>query len=319
MNHFPHLAAHADEKTTRDRRPRLLPLEAERDLAPLIDGTIADVTASVPAPDAVLGDYVGLASLIRSLSFHEGKLLERAMIALGQRNSDLVILSQSLRLPVTPAALEAIARNRSGRLKGLAFDAEARTRMSYTPDLIVVNRARHTATVIDMKRSVASYLDTNRLEDLKRRMLAVSLILPDWLYREHQRLMVDEVGIAIVDGASAPSDHDAGIWALDEIDDLLEIDGAAAAMQAMRTAFGERMRELLKAEAERVVGAGKDQDEAASARRASRACSASRGNGSPRDGDQGDCEESSGAEMISAMPPSARMIRVGVARPRVAA
>ena len=35
--------------------------------------------------------------------------------------------------------------------------------------------------------------------------------------------MVDAVEVAIVDGASRPSDHATGIWALSEIDDLLEI------------------------------------------------------------------------------------------------
>lgn len=186
--------------------------DIEVELAALIDRAVAAITASTPTPDAILGDYVGLAALIRSVSAHEGKLLEQAIIAIGQRNPDLVVLWQSLRLPVTPAALEAIALNRGGSLMGLSFDADARTRVSYTPDLILVNRRYHSATILDVKRSIASYLDTHRLAELKTKMLATSLILPDWLYKEHKRLMVDTVGIAIVDGASAPSDHESGIW-----------------------------------------------------------------------------------------------------------
>ncbi|MBB4004590.1 hypothetical protein [Aurantimonas endophytica] len=234
-------------------RIRFSDIEAELDT--LIERAVAAIVASTPAPDAILGDYVGLASLIRSVSFHEGKLLEQAIIAIGQHNPDLVVLWQSLRLPVTPAALEAIALNRGGRLKGLSFDADAKTRASYTPDLVVVNRRYHSATILDVKRSIASYLDTHRLAELKTRMLAASLILPDWLYKEHKRLMADTVGIAIIDGASGPSDHESGIWAMAEIDDLLEIDGAAEAMAELRRRFGEKIRALLAGEAQRLVEA----------------------------------------------------------------
>jgi hypothetical protein len=228
--------------------------DLESDLDALIGKAVTAVATSMPSPDSILGDFVDLASLIRSLSFHEGKLLEQAIIAIGQRNPDLVVLWQSLRLPVTPAALEAIAHNRSGTLQGLSFDADARTRVTYTPDLVVVNRPYRSAVILDVKRSVASYLDTHRLAELKTRMLATSLILPDWLYKEHKRLAVDTVGIAIVDGASAPSDHASGIWAMDEIDDLLEIEGAAEAMAELRRRFGAEIRRLLVAEARRLVG-----------------------------------------------------------------
>ena len=64
--------------------------------------------------------------------------------------------------------------------------------------------------------------------------------------------------IAIVDGASAPSDHANGIWAMDEIDDLLEIEGAAEAMAELRRRFGTEIRKLLVAEARRLVGIEED-------------------------------------------------------------
>ncbi|WP_370197090.1 hypothetical protein [Aurantimonas sp.] len=246
-------AAAADAKRAR-YSCRVRFADIEPDLDALIGKAVATVATSTPSPDAILGDFIGLASLIRSVSFHEGKLLEQAIIAIGQRNPDLLVLSQSLRLPVTPAALEAIAHNRSGTLQGLSFDADARTRVTYSPDLVAVNRRYRSAVILDVKRSIASYLDTHRLAELKTRMLATSLILPDWLYKEHKRLSVDTVGIAIVDGASAPSDHANGIWAMDEIDDLLEIDGAAEAMTELRRRFGTQIRKLLVAEARRLVG-----------------------------------------------------------------
>ena len=166
----------------------VLPCEVDRELVALAEKAAAAIAASTPTPDAILGDYVGLSGLIRSVSVHEGRMLEEGLALIARWNPDLVVLTQGLRLPVTPAALEALANNRSGLLARLSFDADARTRASYTPDLVLVNRSHRTATIIDMKRSVASYLDTHRLAELKTRMLAASLILPDWLYKEQKRL-----------------------------------------------------------------------------------------------------------------------------------
>ncbi|WP_245423209.1 hypothetical protein [Neorhizobium alkalisoli] len=136
----------------------------------------------------------------------------------------------------------------------MRLDCEAPARGSYTPDLIVVNRAMRTAFVLDLKRSLASYGDTSRLEELKLKMLASAMVLPDWLYKTQKRTMVETVGVAIIDGASRPSDHPAGVWALSEIDDLLEIDGAAACMAELRVRFGRRVRQLLEVEACRALG-----------------------------------------------------------------
>ncbi|MEX6506469.1 hypothetical protein [Jiella sp. M17.18] len=214
----------------------------------MVERAVGLVAAAVPAPDAILGGFIGIAALIRSVSFHEGRLLEEAMIAIGRRNTDLVVLGGGVRLSVTPAALEAVAHNRSGALKGLSLDADARARSTYAPDIVTVNRRYRSALVIDVKRSLASYLATHRLSELKTRMLAASLILPDWLYKERKRLAVDSVGIAIVDGSSGTSDHEAGLWSLAEIDDLLEVDGAASAMMLMRERFAARVQGLIEAE-----------------------------------------------------------------------
>ncbi len=86
------------------------------------------------------------------------------------------------------------------------------------------------------------------------KMMASAMVLPDWLYKNQKRLMVDAVEVAIVDGASRPSDHASGIWALSEIDDLLEIDGAAACMAELRRRFGLRVQKLLEVEARKAIG-----------------------------------------------------------------
>jgi hypothetical protein len=233
--------------------------EVEADLDRLIDNAIATIIDGEPVEDEILGNYVQIASLVRAISFREGKLLEYAVERLAKANPVITVLSQSLRLPLVKAAMETVTSNNWSSLDGIAMDCEAPSKGSYTPDLIIVNRSRHFGYILDLKRSLASYIDTGRLDELKIRMMAAALILPDWLYKNHKRMMIDTVGVAIIDGASRPSDHGNGIWALDEIDDLLEIDGVAACMAELRSRFGVRVRQLLEAEAHKAIGAATGQ------------------------------------------------------------
>ncbi|MBY5854300.1 hypothetical protein HFN51_27735 [Rhizobium leguminosarum] len=228
--------------------------DIEADFDVLIDKAIAAIAEGEPVEDEILGHYVNVASMVRAVSFREGKLLEQAVERLAKVNPDLVVLMQSIKLPLVKAAIEAVAGNDWHHLEGVRLDCDAPAKGSYTPDLILVNRAKRAAFVLDLKRSLASYGDTSRLEELKLRMLATAMILPDWLYKTQKRLMVETVGVAIIDGASRPSDHAAGVWALSEIDDLLEIDGAATCMAELRLRFGRRVQQLLETEARRALG-----------------------------------------------------------------
>jgi hypothetical protein len=229
--------------------------DVEADLDLLIDRAITAIVDGEPVEDEILGHYIHIASLVRAVSFREGKLLEQAVERLAKANPNITVLTQSLKMPLVKAALEAVAGNDWSSLDGVKLDCEAPAKGSYTPDLILVNRARHTAYILDLKRSLASYGDTSRLEELKLKMMASAMVLPDWLYKHHKRLMVDTVEVAIVDGASRPSDHANGIWALSEIDDLLEIDGVAACMAELRLRFGRRVQQLLEVEARKALGA----------------------------------------------------------------
>ncbi|MGO4565901.1 hypothetical protein AB4Z52_12700 [Rhizobium sp. 2YAF20] len=228
--------------------------DIETDFDALIEKAIAAIADGDPVEDEILGHYVNVASMVRAVSFREGKLLEQAVERLSKANPELVVLMQSIKLPLVKAAIEAVAGNDWRSLEGVRLDCEAPARGSYTPDLIVVNRAKHAAVILDLKRSLASYGDTSRLEELKLKLMTAAMILPDWLYKTQKRMMVDTVGVAIVDGASRPSDHAAGVWALSEVDDLLDIDGAAVCMAELRLRFGQRVQQLLEAEARRALG-----------------------------------------------------------------
>ena len=56
---------------------RLAQVEADLDL--LIDRAIAAIAEGEPVEDEILGHYVHIASLVRAVSFREGKLLEQAV------------------------------------------------------------------------------------------------------------------------------------------------------------------------------------------------------------------------------------------------
>jgi hypothetical protein len=240
------------------RHPHLVRFaDVEADLDLLIDRAITAIADGEPTDDEILGHYVHIASLVRAVSFREGKLLEQAVERLAKANPDILVLTQSLKLPLVKAAMEAVAGNDWSNLGGVKLDCEAPAKGSYTPDLIIVNRARHTAYILDLKRSLASYGDTSRLEELKLKMMASAMVLPDWLYKNQKRLMVDAVEVAIVDGASRPSDHANGVWALSELDDLLEIDGVADCMAELRLRFAIRVQQLLETEARKALGLDK--------------------------------------------------------------
>lgn len=214
------------------------------DFGRMVDKAIAAILSGDTRPDAVFGDYAGLVSMARSVSFHEGKLLEWGMIRVAACNPDLQVMPQDKPMPVVPAAIEFLERNEWNSLEGIRLRSEVHSKKSYTPDIVIVNRKRHSALIIDVKRSLASYSE-HRLDTLRSRMMAVALIAADWLYVERKAPLVSDVGIAIVDGSNEASDHDKGIFGLFEIDDLLEITGAGEAMAHLRSMFAVRVREEL--------------------------------------------------------------------------
>jgi hypothetical protein len=155
-------------------------------------------------------------------------------------------------MPIVPAAVELLKKNEWREIQGIRLPSEVHTNKTYTPDLFVANRARHSGIIIDVKRSLASYSES-KLDGLRFRMLAVAAIASSWL-GERQGPVLVEVSTAIIDGADTLSDHEKGVFKLSEIGDLLEIDEAGNAMTRLRDMFAERVQNELHSQCRKVIG-----------------------------------------------------------------
>jgi hypothetical protein len=177
----------------------------------------------------------GLASLANAASVAEGRLLEKVIALIAEVNPDLAVFAQ-VRLPVREDALELVDKNPEALYRGLTLDANARTRKVYIADLIIVDRRTRVAHVVDIKRSLGSY-ETARIVELRQRMLAAALVAPDLLWRDHQRIAVDEVRVVILEAAGRRTDLKSGIWSFAHLDHLLGVTGAADLVRQVRQDF----------------------------------------------------------------------------------
>lgn len=230
-----------------DTHPHVLTTAPEA-VAKLIGKAIAATMTPEVARSAVEGNAESLASLGRTIAVQEGHLLEAVIIALASTHPSRLALTD-LRLAVLPAAIEVIKRNRESVYKGISFDATSHAGATYHPDLVIADGGRRCAVIIDVKRSLSGYLGGSKLSELQQRMAASGLVLPDVLWRDHQRLAVETVGIAIIDGSKTTTDVSDGVWSLSRLDDLLQIEGASRlaieSMNAFRSGLRKQWQEAL--------------------------------------------------------------------------
>lgn len=234
-----------------------LHVSREADFDVLVDRAIGAIVAAGQRPDPVFGPYAELNSIVRAVTFHEGRLLEWGVARLVKENAALVLMPPETALPIVPAALEVLKRNDWMALEGLRLRSEVHHRTTYTPDLFIVDRDRHSALILDLKRSLSSYPE-GRLNTLRMRMIASAMIAGDWLHMEGRVAGVSRVEVAIVDGSSERRDRENGIFALDEIGELIGVPDAGAAMLEIRAELARRVRHELGAACRRAIGDGKD-------------------------------------------------------------
>jgi hypothetical protein len=224
----------------------------DADLAVLIERAIDAIRAAGDRDDCVFGPYADLNSLVRAVTYHEGKLLELGVARLAAENPALVLMPPETALPIVPAAVEMLKRNDWSALEGLRLRSEVHSRASYVPDLFLVDRDRHSALILDVKRSLASYAE-RRLNALRSRMMAAALIAGDWLHIEGRVAGVSKVDVAIIDGSSERRDRASGVFALDEVGELIGVADAGEAMLALRANFAHRVQQEVRAACLRAI------------------------------------------------------------------
>lgn len=209
-------------------------------LEQLVDDVVDTALSGTMFRRALAAGMDDLASVMRAVPAAEGRLLERGIGFLAKLNPDLIVLTDNLRLPVTKAAAELVAMNDAALVKALSLDADSGGRKSYTPDLLIINRSTKIGHMVDVKRSLNSY-EVSRITELKNRMLAAALVVPDLLYKEHRRLHVDEVRVVILNAENQRTDIDGGVWPITHLNHLLEIMGAGGVMAHLRELFQRRV------------------------------------------------------------------------------
>jgi len=209
-------------------------------LHPRLDGLCHQVLTSSFGSTALMAALASglsdVSSQLRGVPAAEGRLIERGIQMIAGLNPELVVLTENIRLPVSKAALDVVERNDPRHYASLTLDADSGGRRGYTPDMIIVNRVTKIAHVVDVKRSLSSY-DAVRLQELKKRMLAGALTVPDLLYQEHHRLAVEAVQVVILDAQNASRDASSGIWPVSDLDHLLGVEGAGKAVAYLRRTF----------------------------------------------------------------------------------
>lgn len=208
----------------------------------LIDEIVAPTLSTAMLHGALVAGMGEITTILRAVPVAEGRLLERGIALVASLNTDLVVLTGNLRLPVTKAAAELVEMNDPALYRSLSLDADSGGRKTYTPDLLILNRRTDVAHLVDVKRSLGSY-EVSRITELKNRMLAAALVVPDLLYKEHRRLQAKEVRVVILNAENQRSDLEGGVWPLSHLDHLLEVAGAGQVMAVLRTLFQNRIEQ----------------------------------------------------------------------------
>ncbi len=206
----------------------------------LIDEIVASTLSTTLLRGALVTGMGEITTILRAVPVAEGRLLERGIALLASLNPDLVVLTGNLRLPVTKAAAELVEMNDPKLYRSLSLDADSGGRKTYTPDLLILNRRTDVAHLVDVKRSLGSY-ELSRIAELKNRMLAAALVVPDLLYKEHRRLQAKEVRVVILNAENQRTDLEGGVWPLSHLDHLLEVAGAGEIMAILRHLFQTRI------------------------------------------------------------------------------
>lgn len=210
---------------------------------PTLEALVQEIVDHALSSDLIVsrlrGDLADLARLANAKPVAEGLLIEEAVRRLAASNSKLTLLAAHP-LPLLPAALELARRNTGELISGVSFDSTTKTTSTYLPDVVAFDSGCGIVHLIDVKRSLGHY-NTGRVEELKLKMLAAALVVPDAVWRV-TGVPVQEVRIAIIDASGRSSPMAEGVVPLAELDQLIGVQGATAAIDAARALFDARVQ-----------------------------------------------------------------------------
>lgn len=211
-------------------------------------GRLIDNALSVAAPEdvvirAVDGDPDALTALGRSIAAQEGYLIEATVVAIARQHSERLVV-EDMRLPIAEGALALVNSHDPAQYETLSLASDGHSMQTYHPDLVVVDRTRRTGLVVDIKRNLGGYGGSGKLAELHARMSAAALSLPDRLWRDHKRIHIERVGVAVIDASRSETDRARGLWCLADLDELLEVDGGGDIARRTIALFRTKLRTL---------------------------------------------------------------------------
>lgn len=236
------------------RTPQPSSSSADARLDALVDEAMNAVLASDGRVDETFGEYSALLGFCRSAVMQEGRLLEVAVGHATKANPDLLLLPTKP-MPIVPGASEMLKRTAAENIKGVRFPASVHTTESYTPDLFIINTARHSGLILDVKRNLSAHRPQH-IDRLRFRMLAVAAIASEWVAENNGPILV-EIETAILDCADEVSDHERGVFKLSELDEVIETPGATVTIQQFRDRFSRRVQTELARQC-RALAAGRE-------------------------------------------------------------
>lgn len=183
--------------------------------------------------DITFGRHGELAALVRSATTLEGGLIEQGLRLLLDADPRFLVIEPVIRLPILKEAVAAVKSNDFRSLAKVRFDPKSYTALHYAPDLIVIDRARQLAHMLELKRCSQSF-GKGYLKMLQSKMRAATLVLPHMLfYRGYPA--VSDVHMQIVD--CEDSDHRDLVVGTSDLDHTFDCPGIGAALDHLRHRF----------------------------------------------------------------------------------
>jgi len=226
------------------------------DLAPEFERIASDVAErfvfETSRDDPTFGAYGELAALFRSSTASEGRLFEEGLRLLLGTRKRFILIEAGLKLPLIPAAINAVASNDAAAIASLRIDPDTYTRRHYTPDVIVVERETGKVFILELKRTSKSF-GRGQIDALVDKMRAAGLVLSHTLFHRGFGFPIRSVSTLLVDCDN--SDTYKRVTGTHELDVTLAVPGLGTALDYLRGLFAAKVQTQIAQCLARIDGA----------------------------------------------------------------